>query len=223
MVASAGSGSRGAGLGLIVYGVVGLILLTILALAVLYAAIRIQTVSDRISAERDQLVRLVDSTDKALGATGNALTGVGSSLNSASGALDSAAELASEVSTAAESLAGLGDISILGNQPFAGATGQLQKVAASAAKLATSIQAAGASLANNATDMATITATLTQIQAELANTRNSLSAIDFDLGGWPWLIAVFGLAVLGWLAVPAAAAIVIGRRWRSGGPAVAAG
>jgi hypothetical protein len=139
---------------------------------------------------------------------------VGTSLGASADALRSASDLALLVSDGANRLADQAGFSILGQQPFVGFTDDLQKIAGQTQALSQSLGQTAGSLTQNGTDVQALGAKLGVISEDVAGIRTSVAALDLDYASWVWLGALVALIILGWLAVPAVAALWLGRRWR---------
>jgi hypothetical protein len=199
---------------LIAYGLVGIVLLGLLGVAVVYVAFRAADSQARLDAQRDRIVQLLDDTASALQTADQATSGVGTSLGASADALRSASDLARLVSDGANRLADQAGFSILGQQPFVGFTDDLQKIAGQTQALSQSLGQTAGSLTQNGTDVAALGAKLGVISEDVAGIRTSVADLSLDYASWVWLGALVALVILGWLAVPAVAALWLGRRWR---------
>jgi hypothetical protein len=205
---------RRAGNALLAYGVAGLAVLVIFGVAIGVAATRLQSVLGTFATERDRLVVLLDDTSLALDAAGQAIDHAGSSLANTGSALGDAGVLAQTVSAGARNLVNVTNFSILGQQPFIAFAGSLNSVADDTDRLAASLGSSSASVAGSATDLSALGFRIRAIRDEIGLIRHDLSSLDLGTGGWLPIAALGVLALLGWLGIPAVAAIWLGLRRR---------
>lgn len=199
---------------LLAYGVAGLLVLAVFGVAVGVAATRLQGVLGTFATERDRLVVLLDDTSLALDTSGEAIDNAGSSLADTGSALGDAGTLALTVSAGARNLVDVTNLSILGQQPFAAFAGSLNSVAGDTDRLAASLGSSAASVADSGSDLSALGVRIRAIRDEIGLIRRDLSTMDLATGGWLPIAALGVGAFLVWLAIPAAAAIWLGLRWR---------
>jgi hypothetical protein len=205
---------RRAGSALLAYGIAGLIVLACFGVATAVAATRLEGVLKTFATERDRLVVLLDDTSSALDTAGLAIDSAGSSMADTGSALGDAGTLALTVSAGARNLVDITNLSILGQQPFAGFADSLNAVAGDTDRLATSLSTSAASVAGSATDLSALGSRLRAIRDEIGLIRGDLSSMDLGSGDWLPVAALGVVALLVWLAIPAVAAIWLGVRWR---------
>jgi hypothetical protein len=202
------------GSALLAYGIAGLIVLAGFGVAAAIALARVQGVLGTFATERDRLVVLLDDTSSALDTAGLAIDSAGSSLADTGSALGDAGTLALTVSAGARNLVDITNLSILGQQPFAGFAGSLDAVAGETDRLAASLNMSAASVTGSATDFSALGTRIRAIRDEIGLIRHDLSSPVLDSGGWLPIAGLGVVVLLSWLGIPAVAAIWLGLRWR---------
>lgn len=198
---------RRIGAALTAYGAIGIVLLGT-------AAILVAGLLDGgrgplgLEAERRQLIELLDATGRALRDAETATRDADDSLAATAVAAASGARFSADLGTTLRGLAASLRISILGNQPFAGAADDFDRVAGQASGVAADLDAAAASLRLGAEDMHVLADDLADMRAEVLRVRDGMKDL-LQLDQWRFAAA----AILAWLAVPAALSLVVGIRW----------
>ncbi|HJP89606.1 MAG TPA: hypothetical protein VJ850_11280 [Candidatus Limnocylindrales bacterium] len=212
---------RRLGSALLGFGAVGLALLIALAALVALSLDGLGRAATDLASQRAEAVAMLEPAASALDEAATSAEHAGASLNSAGGAARQAADLMNQLAGAFDGLAQLGSFDILGARPFGGLTGQFSGVAAQARDLSASLTTTAVALDANVTDSATVAKDLRTLADQLAKLRDSVDdtaaapASDPARAGTLLRIAMLVvLALLAWLAVPAIAAIELGRRWR---------
>ncbi len=183
---------------LIVYGLLGIGLLVSGALYGLEMAGRVE----RLATAADGTLA---AAARSIRAAADSLTSVDDSLSESEASAAGAAVLAREASGTLGSLSFAMRISVLGSQPLLPLADEFATSADQAAELAEMLDAVGASLGGTRTDVAIIGVELDTLSRELEALRGS-SETD---AGSPSL-RLFVALLLGWLAIPAIAALLIG-------------
>lgn len=215
-----GPARRRAGTLLLTYGIVGVLLLGGLFAATLAVAFMGRDGFARVDETIDEVVAVIDSTSAALEQTDTTLAGVSVSLTETAGVIDEAAALTGIIADGATTLADeVGSFSVLGQKPLAGIEQPLRDMSDSLARLGVQLEATGAALADNAEDVEVLAARLGTVSETLMASRDRIANVDTQLGGAALLAMVVVLAIIGWLMVPAIAAIWVGRQWRRQNPA----
>ena len=214
-----GPARRRAGTLLLAYGIVGVLLLGGLFAATLAVAFMGRDGFERLDETIDEVVAVIDSTSAALVQADTTLAGVSVSLTATAAVIDEAAAVAGIAADGAVTLAEeVGGLSLLGQNPLAGIQQPLVDIGVSLEQLGIHLDAAGVSLEDNAQDVATLGERLGTVAETLTATRDRLANVDTQLFGAATLAIIVVLIILGWLAVPAVAAIWVGRRWRARNP-----
>jgi hypothetical protein len=183
---------------LIVYGILGIALLVGGALYGLEMAGRVE----RLATAADGTLA---TAARSIRAAADSFASVDDSLSESEASADGAAALAREASGTLDSLSIAMRISVLGAQPLLPLADEFATSADQAAELAETLDSVGASLGGTRTDVAIIGVELDTLSRELEALRGSGEA---DAGSPP--LRLFVALLLGWLAIPAIAALLIG-------------
>ncbi len=208
---------RRLGTGLLAFGITGVILAGLIAVALLGGAVAARNLDDRLVADQNRIAASLTRLTLTMDTFATTADHAGATLGSSRDALVHASSLLGTISTTSTDLANaLGLVSILGNQPLASAANGIRKVADETtvfAQDATALAVALDANAKDATAMADqIRAAKTQV-AELAANVAAFDRIDqivaLIIGG----IVLGGLLTL-WVAVAAAICAWFGWRLR---------
>jgi hypothetical protein len=214
-----GASRRRAGTLLLTYGIIGLLLMGGLFLATVSVAFMGRDGFARLDGAVDDVVAVIDSTTAALEQADTTLAGVSVSLGETASALDEAGSLAIILRDGSGTLAEqAGSFSILGQSPFGGIVEPLRDAGASLDTLSGKLATTSAALGANATDVAAMAGRLGAVADSLAAARDRIAGVDTQLGLAGGLGIGVILAIIAWPAVPAVAAIWLGRRWRRENP-----
>jgi methyl-accepting chemotaxis protein len=203
-------------LALIAYGVVGLVLAVAVAVAGVMGALRIDDVTARIEAQRVELVAAVGTTTDLVGTLADTLVVARPGLDQVTTSAGRLSALADQISTTADDLAGRLDVQILGLQPFAGMGVQVRGIAEQTRGLSSDLETIAPAITAASESTGSIADGLWSLETRLSNLEARMAALGpFDEYG-RWLLVGLVLVVLLdlWLAIPAALAIVVGRRLR---------
>lgn len=224
---------RRLGTALIWFGAVGLALLVSLAIIVGLSLGGLSRAVTNLAGQRDEAIALLEPAAMALDEAASSAADAGSSLTSASAAARRGAALMTQLADAFDGLALLGSFDILGTRPFGALTGRFTGVATEARGLSVDLTSTAGALDANVIDSATVATDLRVLADQLGRLRASVlgaeaaaTAADPETTGMLLRAALaVVLGVIAWLAVPAIAAIELGRRWRRvpdaiGGPEI---
>lgn len=215
-----GPSRRRAGNLLLTYGILGALLMGVLFVALLGAAVMGRDGFTDVDATIDEVVGVLDSTTAALQQADTTLTNVGTSLEETAFVVDEAVKLSGILSDGATTLADTAQsFCILGQCPLKGVQQPLADASGSLEELSVKLTAVGAALADNATDVTAMGAKLGDVATSLARTRDRLAGVDTQLTTSALLAIGVLMAIVAWLAIPAFAAVWVGRRWRRENPA----
>jgi len=214
-----GPARRRAGTLLLTYGIVGVLLLGSLLVATGVVAFMGRDGFAQVDDTIAQVVAVLDSTTAALDQTDTTLAGVGTSLTETGGVVQEAFALSGIAASGASTLADqIGGFSLLGQNPFSGIEQPLRDISDSLQKLGAPLDAAGAALTKNAEDVIVLADKLGAVSVSLAASRDRIAGVDTQLTGAAMLGFLVIITIIGWLMVPAIAAIWVGRRWRKDNP-----
>jgi hypothetical protein len=211
---------RRLGMGLIAFGVAGLVLIGSAGVLVFASLSAVGDAATGLQAQRAQLVGMLGPASEALDRAASSAANAGTSLGETRDSAKQAATLMTRLSESFDSLAALGSFDLLGARPFAGLSGQFTQVATESRTLSTDLATAAAAMDTNITDSAAVA-------ADLRTLADQLSTLDASLGASPDgtapsagsvslpidLAKLVLVGLLLWLAVPAIAALWIGWRW----------
>ena len=209
-----------AGLALIVYGAVGLALLVAAIVGLGRPLEQLGTLGRTVETQRGALTATLRDTSRTLGDASTGFAGFDQSLAQARTSTDRAATLAREVSG---TMAGMGramNVSVFGVQPLAQLAPQFERAAQQLDQLGTDLQGIGTALNRNSADIRTARADLDRVRAQVERLATAAESTPIPAGTAGELTAVrIGLyGLLGWLALQALAAVVVGLALtRSGG------
>jgi hypothetical protein len=194
-------------IGLLVYGVVGVL---VMAVSVLLLAGPIASIG-RIAGQRGEAVHWLDLTGRGLEDVGSGSANAGASLASAAAAARNAASLAQELSASMASLRDASGLSILGSQPLAGLTGGFDRVAGRAGDLALSMTSLAGLLDRDTTDFATIAADAGSLRGQVDTLRAAFASPEFgEVGTSAGWLGAAAFVLLLWLGTPAVASLIAG-------------
>lgn len=212
---------RRLGTALIGFGAVGLALLVTLAILVGLSLDGLGRAATDLARQRTEAIAMLEPAAAALDRAATSAANAGASLTSASASARRAAHLTTRLATAFDNLAVLGSFEVFGTRPFGALTGEFEAVATEARALSTDLATTAGTLDANVGDSTNVAADLRTVADQLERLRTSVSGTDESPASDPGtagtmlrgaLLVI--MALLAWLAVPAIAAIEIGRRWR---------
>jgi hypothetical protein len=185
--------ARRAGAGLLGFGVVGIVLLALLAV-VLTRAFDALSIVDASAGPLEQAT-------SAVGDAATAFAGFGTSLTAAQRSAASAATTSRNASATATRLADAMGVSFFGAQPFLPLAQDFRQQASDLDAMARDLDALATSLQENHSDVSTIRSDLADLHARLQH-----AGAPLPLGP----LRVLAALLLLWLALPALAAIALG-------------
>jgi hypothetical protein len=203
---------------LVYYGVAGLVLAAIGLVILLVAASRLNGVTDRVEVAADRMLATLDRTADLLDAAVVTVDDVASTLDAADPMLD---RVAGALTTTVASLRGLqeaaGAVSILGAQPLGGLANRFGQVADSLDGLDVELATFADDLASDAGSLRLNAESLAALAGELHRLHSELTGglITDAFAATRFLFVALLLFLIGVAALPATAALWIGRRIRS--------
>jgi hypothetical protein len=212
---------RRLGTALIGFGAVGIALLAVLAILLSLSLDGLGRAATDLAVQRQEAIGMLEPAAAALDRAATSAANAGASLTSAGASARRAADLTMRLASAFDNLALLGSFELFGTRPFGGLTGEFSSVATEARALSVDLATTAGALDANVGDSTAVAADLRALADQLERLKVSIAGGDGapanDPGTAETLLRVGGaviLALLAWLAVPAIAAIEIGRRWR---------
>lgn len=201
---------------MLVFGIVGVALAGIIALALVGAAFAARDLDERVA---DQQARVAASLDKLATTTGamvGSLENAGGTLDSSSIAVLHARDVLDELAAASNALASGLDISILGSQPFAGAATRFRTFSERVLVFREDASTIAERLSTNGDDMAALAVRMAAMERELADYAERIETNTQlgQIGSWIAASVVLGSLLALWLAVAAGACAWVGWRLR---------
>ena len=199
--------------GLVAYGLAGIVLALILVVALGPPDL---AGLGRIDAERESIAQLIAAGEATASDGKAAVESAGSSVDAGADAATDTATFARQLSAAMRELAGSLRVEVLGQHPFETAATQVDQAADRADAAAMGLDRAAMDARAGAVGLTDLADDLGTAQAKLAGVREGLVAAGGVSVSLVWLrIVLIALAL--WLAVPAIACVLIGRRlWAVG-------
>ena len=210
---------RRLGRALLAFGAIGLALLVAAGALVLISFGSIGDAATGLERQRTQLVAMLQPASTSLRDAARAAGNAGTSLQSSAAAARDASILTNQLASSLDQLAALSNLDILGTRPFASAGASFGDTAARSRSLSTGLVTTAAALDSNMADSLAVQADLGRLADQLDALRRELGASTAGGSTGSPAGAAIGLArfvligLLAWLAVPAVAALWLGRRW----------
>lgn len=213
---------RRLGIGLIAFGVTGVVLVVAALALVLGSLAAVDDAASGFERQRTEVVAMLGPAADALGDAATSATNAAGSMTQAASAADRAAQLTGRLATSFEGLSALGSFEIFGTRPFAGLDQGFAGVAADSRALSGDLTATATSLRSNIADAVAVAADLRSLSEQLDRLETSLGgsttgAASDASASLPIAAARFVLlGLLAWIAVPALACLWLG--WRLARP-----
>lgn len=216
--------ARRLGTGLVWFGVVGLVLTTVMVVAWLGGLVAMRDLDDRLETDRqDTAISLVQAA-ALMGSSATALEDASASLGGVQEALDDAARLLDRLATSTGELADALNVTILGQQPFAGTSQSFEDVSGDLDILATHAETLATEVETLDPDLEVVAANLRTVETSiraLAYRVNSFGGVE-DLVGLMRGYALLSALLAAWLASLAAACVWAGRQLQRADAALSA-
>jgi ABC-type transporter Mla subunit MlaD len=172
--------------------------------------------------QRDQLAGMLEPAAATLRSAAASADHAGTSLTSSAAAAGEGAALTAQLGSALDELSALSGFDVLGARPFAQAVASFADVAARSRAVSANLDATAQALGTDVADSVSVAANLNRLADQLDALRASLGAgskagdvhglsatTSFDIA------RIVLVALLAWLAIPAATCIWLGwRLWR---------
>lgn len=209
--------ARRLGNGLIGFGIAGLVVTIILAVVWLGTLVAMQDLDERLEADREALGAALANTSDLMDSTASAIEATTDAMGNVGVALDDAASLLDRLGTTTGDLADALNVTILGQQPFAGVAENLEVIA-------TDLETFAGHADTLAADIESLGPPLTQLAGDLRTVEESVGALAVrveEFGGVERLVglvriyAVLSAILAAWLAVLAAGCLWAGRQLRA--------
>ena len=216
--------ARRLGRGLVWFGGVGLVLAVVMMVVWLGGLVAMGDLDARLEADRGATAISLVQTAALMGSSATTLEDASASLGNVQKALDDAARLLDRLATSTGELAEALNVTILGQQPFAGASQSFEDVSGDLDILATRSETLATEVETFHPDLEVVAADLRTVEAAiraLAYRVNSFAGVE-DLVGLMRGYALLSALLAAWLASLAAGCVWAGRQLQRSGPSVSA-
>lgn len=205
--------------GLVWFGVVGLVLTTVMMVAWLGGLVAMRDLDERLEADRQATAISLAQAAALMGSSATTLQDASASLGSVQETLDDAARLLDRLATSTGDLAEALNVTILGQQPFAGTSQSFEDVSGDLDILATRSEALATEVETFHPDLEVVAADLRTVETAiraLAYRVNSFDGVE-DLVGLMRGYALLSALLAAWLASLAAGCVWAGRQLQRAG------
>lgn len=199
--------------GLIAYGVLGLILALIAALALAWAGGRFASLGDRLETQAATIADTLDASASALQDASSSATSFAVTLERTPPIVRQVATALGDVETSLQSISSqLAAIDILGRQPLAGTAERVNNMSAALDGLDTRLGLVAGDLEGNRDALLKNSASLAALSEQLTSVADQLRSegISTALADIRAVLVVFGLILLTWIVLPSAGALALG-------------
>ena len=216
---------RRLGTGMLVFGLVGLLIAAVVAVALIGGAFAARNLDDRLEADQARIAAALGRVSRSMTSLATTTDHAADTLATTSATLTDAGAVLDSASEASRSLSSSLNISILGSQPFAGASARLATLADTIDSFKGRADLLAANVDLNASDTAAMSEDIRSLQTEMDDLATRVAEfdqvgdiVDLVLGG----IVLCGL-LTAWVATLAAFLAWAGWRLRrlAAGPAAA--
>lgn len=201
---------RSLGLGLLAYGLAGLLLLAVAGAVIGGTIQQLSAAGATVGEQRDALLGTLRATSLTMRNASSGVGNVGQSLTAAHASADHAAGLARSMGNTLRGLSAAMNVQIFGTQPLAGLTSGFDNAAGQSDELAGDLDAVGTALGRNTTDLETSRQDFAALSERVDLLVAAVETTPFGVGQEPFIVELVFVALLIWLAVPAAASIAAG-------------
>jgi hypothetical protein len=200
------------GAGLILYGVIGIVIFIVVAVAINRPLDRIGELSRSVEEQRSLLVSSMVQGETTIREMAVGVGRMDESLISARAATDRSSQIALNVSASMLQLRDAMSISVLGTQPLIGLASGFDQTGTQLQQLSSDLTTIGASLAANSADVVTTAADLEELAGTVSTLRDAVEtgpAVGISADALDsFRLALF--AVAGWLLLFAIGCVVVG-------------
>jgi len=211
---------RRLGTGLLAFGLLGLLLTTVMAASTFGAWSAMGETDQRLEASRVATADALTDAGRLLGSTSRVLENTTASFDEVATALEDTSSLLARVSDSTAELAQAMDLNILGQRPFAGAGESFGEMSRELATVSDDAGALATTLGQNEPELEQVTADLRTIQASIADLAiriETFTGLEETIGMARGYAFLSGLLAL-WLAALAGGCVWLGLRLRATSP-----
>jgi hypothetical protein len=208
---------RRAGTALLVFGVIGIVLAGVIALALVGTAIATRDLDARLEADQVRLAETLDELAVTTAAAVRSIENASATLGTSATSVDHAREVLDELASATDSLADSLGITIFGNQPFAGTAQRFRTFSDRVRVFSEDATGIATSLTTNSDDLTALAERVTLMEDQLNNYAERVAGSERigQIGTWIALSVLLGGLLAAWLAVAAGACAWVGWRLRN--------
>jgi hypothetical protein len=209
---------RRAGTALFAFGVVGVILAGVIALALVGTAIATRDLDDRLAADQARLAETLDELSVTTAAAVRSIENAAGTLDTTGLSVQDARDVLEELATASDSLADSLGITIFGNQPFAGAAQRFRTFSDRVRVFSEDATGIADALATNSEDMGALANRVALMETQLSDYAERVAGSERigQIGTWIAVSVLLGGLLATWLAVAAGACAWVGWKLRAG-------
>jgi hypothetical protein len=209
---------RRAGNALLGFGVIGVILAGVIAVALVGTAIATRDLDDRLAADQARLAETLDELSVTTAAAVRSIENAAGTLDTTGASVQDARDVLEELATASDSLADSLGITIFGNQPFAGAAQRFRTFSDRVRVFSEDATGIAEALATNSEDMSTLANRVSLMETQLSDYAERVAGSERigQIGTWIAVSVLLGGLLATWLAVAAGACAWVGWKLRSG-------
>jgi hypothetical protein len=212
------AGLRRLATGLIAYGVIGLALTLVAAIALIWAGGRLSSLGGRIDQQLDTVIETLDRTSTALTDASASATSFAVTLERTPPVVRQTAQVVADLRTDLRSVqTQMGQIMILGRQPLSGVSDAFGRMATNLEGLDTRLELIASDLESNRTALLANAASLGALGEQMGVIAANLESgvVEDGLADLRASITILALVLLVWMTIPAAGALWLGRWLRA--------
>ena len=203
---------RVAGVGLVLYGLLGFALIFIGYRLIDETFVQIEALQSSLAGQRAALVGTLRSADRALADTGTTFDNFAQTLGQARQSAEQGAETARQTSETIRQIGDAMQLQVFGIQPFGQLSGGFYQASEQMVVLGTDLDATGAAMSQNVRDVGSAKQNMQDMRRQVEALARAFETTPL-LGGPPESLRPFRLATYGlllWLACQAIVSIAIG-------------
>ena len=209
---------RRAGTALLVFGVIGVLLAGIIALALVGTAFATRDLDARLEADQARLADTLDELAVSTAAATRSMHNASATLDTAGSAVQDAQDVLDDLAASTDALADSLGITIFGNQPFAGTAQRFRTFSERVRVFSEDAAGIADALSTNSGDMSTLADRVALMETQLNSYAERIAESERigQIGTWILVSVLLGGLLAAWLAVAAAACAWVGWRLRKG-------
>ena len=209
---------RRAGNALFGFGLIGVVLGGVIALALAGTAIATRGLDERLQADQARLAETLEELSITTAAAVRSIENASATLDRTGASVQDARNVLEELASASDSLADSLGITIFGNQPFAGAAQRFRTFSDRVRVFSEDATGIADAVSTNAQDMSALADRVGLMETQLSDYAERLAESERigQIGTWIALSVLLGGLLAGWLAIAAGGCAWVGWKLRSG-------